>query len=102
MLPVPFRCRGTILPDGRKSREGGRGDWRIYLGNLRMGTVVLHRLAGIRNKRLVNNFNLRQEAVSAPGDRLNKARILGRVAQDFPDFLDGVVQPMLGVVGTVG
>jgi hypothetical protein len=66
-----------------------------------VGRAVLRRSTGITHKRLVNDFNLRQEAVSAPGNRLNKARILGRVAQDFPDFLDGVVQPMLGVAGAV-
>jgi hypothetical protein len=67
-----------------------------------VGRAVLRRSADITNKRLVNDFNLRQEPVSATGNRLNKARILRRVAQDFSDFLDGVVQPMLGVIGAVG
>src|SRR6266849_2926112 len=49
------------------------------------------------NRRRIGNFDLRQEAVPAPGNGFHKAGTLGGVAQGLADFADRFVEPVVEI-----
>jgi hypothetical protein len=49
------------------------------------------------NRNCIDNFNLREEAVTAPSNGFHKAGTLGGVAESLTDFADRFVEPVVEI-----
>jgi hypothetical protein len=49
------------------------------------------------NRNCIDNFNLREEAVTAPSNGFHKAGTLGGVAEGLTDFADRFVEPVVEI-----
>jgi hypothetical protein len=82
---------------GKRNDQNGknaRGDLQPRLTRLR---AAIRFDRDYRNYGLQGSFQLTDESISTPRQRLDKARTLGRVAEDFPELVDGSVEVALDI-----